>query len=292
MRTLLNRPTPFSVAVQHGHAGVVRVLLEASSDGLLDPPVNVNAKILGKQLPLSYAQRKDYSELARVLRDAGARDGKERERDEAEMLSLGHEGNTEGLEELLQSWLPGGGKSMGEIQDEEEIADDGMYSQGSPQAARVLTAAKRLCMMVDGSCVLWHAAAAGHTETIGLLLNVHSKLIDLGVGLNVNVSIADGSTALFVACERGFSDVVGVLLSCEDVDVNAFDDERTTPLNVACYDGRKEIVELLLARVDVDLTIKDAWGDTAQSTARKGRHKEVYAMVQKASQRQLARSLR
>ena len=292
MRTIVNRPTPFSVAVQHGHVDVVRELLEASSDGLLDPPINVNAKILGKQLPLRYAMRKDYSQLAVLLRATGARDGDERQRDEAEMLSLGHEGDTDGLGELLQAWFPGGEKVMGEIQDEEDIADDGMHSPGSPQAALILTAAKRLCTMVNGCRVLWHAAAAGHTETVELLLKVHRRLIDVGVAFNMNVAIADGSTALFVSCERGFADIVELLLGCDEVDVNACDDKRTTPLNVACYDGRKDIVKLLLATFDVDLTIKDAWGDTAQSTARKSGHKEVYAMVQKASQRQLARSLR
>ena len=292
MHTLVNRPTPFSVAVQHGHAGVVRELLEASKDGLLDTPINVNSKILGKQLPLRYAIAKGYSELARVLRDAGARDGKERQRDEAVILKLGCSGNTEELKELLQSWLPGGSKSMEELKDEEEIADDGMQSPSSPQAALASAAARRLCKMVDNCRVLWHAAAAGHAGIIELLLNVHKELIKFGFGINTNVRVADGSTALFVACERGFADVVETLLDCREVDVNAFDDSNTTPLNVACYDGRKDVVKLLLSIYEVDLTIKDDWGDTALSTARNGRFKEVYAMVQRASQVQLARSLR
>ena len=140
--------------------------------------------------------------------------------------------------------------------------------------------------------MLWHAAAAGHAGIIELLLNVHKELIKFGFGINTNVRVADGSTALFVACERGFADVVGMLLDCREVDVNAFDDSNTTPLNVACYDGRKDVVKLLLSIYEVDLTIKDDWGDTALSTARNGRFKEVYAMVQRASQVQLARSLR
>eukprot|EP00946_MAST-07B_sp_MAST-7B-sp1_P000963 g963.t1 len=292
MRTLVNRPTPFTVAVEHGHAGVVQELLEASEDGLLDMPINVNSKILGKQLPLQYAIAKGFSELARVLRNAGARDGKERQRDEVKMLKLGCSGNAEELKEIFQSWLPGGSKSMDELKDEEEMADDGMHSPSSPQAALASAAARRLCKMVDNCRVLWHAAAAGHAKIVELLLSIHKELMKFGFGINTNICVADGSTALFVACERGFIDVVETLLECSEVDVNACDDNNTTPLNVACYDGRKAIVKLLLSIYEVDLTIKDDWGDTALSTARNGRFKEVYAMVQRASQVQLARSLR
>lgn len=119
VKDLHNRSTPFSIAVQKGHAGIVSKLLNASNRGLLTPKINVNRKIMGKQLPLKVAMNNNHAKLVEVLRAAGARDGKERERDQKQMLTLGITGDVDALAILLQEWMPNGKKANGELQDEE-----------------------------------------------------------------------------------------------------------------------------------------------------------------------------
>eukprot|EP00952_Eustigmatos_sp_NYUAD-ZCMA_P012158 48928-Eustigmatos_ZCMA.PRE.1 len=65
-------------------------------------------------------------------------------------------------------------------------------------------------------------------------------------------TIKDGMTALYIAAERGFEDVIQVLLS-NRAHVNIPRDDGTTPLLVASSNGHAKIVARLLdAGADVN----------------------------------------
>ncbi|CCX33284.1 Similar to Putative ankyrin repeat protein RBE_0317; acc. no. Q1RJR6 [Pyronema omphalodes CBS 100304] len=65
------------------------------------------------------------------------------------------------------------------------------------------------------------------------------------------------------SCENSCEDVVKLLLSREDIEVNAKDNDGKTELKFACDNGREGAVELLLAREDVEVNAKDTFGTTA-----------------------------
>ena len=57
----------------------------------------------------------------------------------------------------------------------------------------------------------------------------------------------DGVTPLYIACLGGHIEVVGMLLTCDGIDVNkAKTDIGATPLFMACQNGRTEVVQMLL----------------------------------------------
>ena len=82
---------------------------------------------------------------------------------------------------------------------------------------------------------------------------------------------------LFVACQNGHTEMVGLLLACDGVDVNkAATDDGSTPLSRACQNGHTEVVGLLLAcdGVDVNKARTDD-GATPLHGAANGGHRSI-----------------
>ncbi len=70
--------------------------------------------------------------------------------------------------------------------------------------------------------------------------------------INVNQSKSNGSTPLYVACEKGFDNITSILLNAPNIDVNmSVLKDGWTPLTVACEKGKMSIVQSLLARDDI-----------------------------------------
>jgi ankyrin repeat protein len=86
------------------------------------------------------------------------------------------------------------------------------------------------------------AARNGHTEVASMLLK--QKTFDIN-----SKSGGYGKTALMWACENGCEDVVKLLLSREDIEVNAKDDDGRTALMFACDNGHEGVVKLLRSSV-------------------------------------------
>ena len=85
----------------------------------------------------------------------------------------------------------------------------------------------------------------GHCDKI-------ESLIKEGVDVNALISRTLGS-ALHVACEKGRSKVVTLLLTAPDIKVNLPDIEGKTPFHIACERGFPEIVKLLLDVPDINI---------------------------------------
>jgi ankyrin repeat protein len=72
--------------------------------------------------------------------------------------------------------------------------------------------------------------------------------------IDVNqATTGEGDTPLYIACRHGHAELVAMLLARDGVDVNqARTDDGNTPLCVACDEGRTDIVTMLLARDEID----------------------------------------
>ena len=68
----------------------------------------------------------------------------------------------------------------------------------------------------------------------------------LAANADVNQAPNDGATPLYIACDKGHTEVVTKLLAA-NADVNQADNDGATPLFIACHNGHTEIVATLLA---------------------------------------------
>lgn len=125
--------------------------------------------------------------------------------------------------------------------------------RGHAGCVSVIIACKIDCNVTikDGSelAPLHIAAQNGHTSVVSLLTTA--------TGINLNQQRKDGFTALALACQKGFTPMVKVLL-----DANASPSvsqlEYAAPLHIAVTFKRTEIVELLLlAKANANQEMKD-----------------------------------
>jgi ankyrin repeat protein len=107
---------------------------------------------------------------------------------------------------------------------------------------------------ITGASPLYFAASYHHTRIVELLLNKYKAIVDL--------STFDGSTPLHVACERGFADVVQLLISSQ-ANVNAKMNDGTTATMLACQNGHLSIVQMLISAGQCNLTLQRLDGVTA-----------------------------
>merc|ERR1711998_195704 len=69
----------------------------------------------------------------------------------------------------------------------------------------------------------------------------------LKAGVDVNCSDADGKTALHIAAEKGFADMIGRLTNAKKVKVGAaLVSTKDTPLHLACRGGHRECAVLIV----------------------------------------------
>ena len=81
--------------------------------------------------------------------------------------------------------------------------------------------------------------------------------------INVNIGDVNGFTPLFVACHNGHEAVVSMLLGHDDIQVNKRNSYMCTPLMTACFWKRLGLVRILLMRDDVDVNAHDKQKFTA-----------------------------
>lgn len=92
---------------------------------------------------------------------------------------------------------------------------------------------------------------------------------------NADQKNKNGITPLMYAARQGRPEVVELLLSRDDVDVNAKDLGDQTPLIYATMFGRRGVTELLLSRDGVDVNAKTLFGQTPLMWAARLGHQAV-----------------
>lgn len=94
---------------------------------------------------------------------------------------------------------------------------------------------------IIGWTPLHHAVDLEFSEVVELLVNSFSA--------DVNLRTRDSNqwTALHIASFWGHSELVVLLLQCENLNINALDSQRRTALHLAANCGHSDIVRLLLS---------------------------------------------
>ena len=78
-------------------------------------------------------------------------------------------------------------------------------------------------------------------------------------GINVNAVDEQGFAPLHYACQRGYRDIVKLLLE-KEADVNQISNGSVTPLHSAVGSGNKEVIKLLIdAGADINATDPSAF---------------------------------
>ncbi len=93
--------------------------------------------------------------------------------------------------------------------------------------------------------------------------------------VNINEDTNYDRTPLFLAADNGHSDVVKFLLSKDFIDVNFPDAEGLAPLHAAAQKGFLDIVKMLVAHT-AKTDLKDKTGKTAADYAQMQNHRDVY----------------
>lgn len=91
-------------------------------------------------------------------------------------------------------------------------------------------------------------------------INVVNVLIDYRA--NLNIQDINGNTALIIACEYGYTDIVYRLLS-KIPDINIQNNKGVNALMMACKSRNLQIIKRLLEFPNIDINAKDIHGDTA-----------------------------
>ena len=119
---------------------------------------------------------------------------------------------------------------------------------------------------------LMYACRRGQSATV-------AKLLEYGADVN-HYSQRD-SVALFEAIDNGSIEVVKLLLSHQELDVNAIHPRRynRTALMLAAVSGKIDILNALLDRPDIKVDCKDMEGNTALSLATIAGHPDIVASL-------------
>ena len=131
-------------------------------------------------------------------------------------------------------------------------------------------------LKMKGSAAPLHVAAYyNHIEIVRLLLDynyntsAHRPWGDEPAQPVIDVNNADGNrrTALMVASDKGYADVVAELLTAPGIDTQCEERGGWTPLIQACFKKRVKVIETLLASDKVDPNARNTCGWTALTKA-------------------------
>lgn len=138
---------------------------------------------------------------------------------------------------------------------------DGLHACAWFGLSSIIPALERINQNVDvreetyKQTPLMYACRAGHSEVV-------SQLLDMGA--SVKAISTRGRTPLFEAIEHRHDEVVDLLLSSRDIDLNLISEKiQDTALMLAVELGYSAIVELLLKRADLNVNEQDPNGQTA-----------------------------
>ena len=80
------------------------------------------------------------------------------------------------------------------------------------------------------------------------------KILLSNKNIDVNL-VSDGYPPLVIACSNGHLPIVKVLLENKNIQVYAKDEYNMTPTGVACGNGNTDVVKILLNYKDIDVNL-------------------------------------
>ncbi|TMW62826.1 hypothetical protein Poli38472_005444 [Pythium oligandrum] len=104
--------------------------------------------------------------------------------------------------------------------------------------------AQTTCSVVGGATALCVAAKNGNHKTVLRLLGAERSTRRSNTASARQ--LLQHTQALFLACERGYEDIVRDILNLTDAHANVLMDNSVTPLYLACQMGHERVVALLL----------------------------------------------
>jgi len=121
--------------------------------------------------------------------------------------------------------------------------------------------------------LMW-AIEKGDIEVIRLLIGAEN--------LNINATDDTGAPALVTAIQKGDPEIIQELINVPEINVNIQDQNGRTPLMYAIdqENPNPDIIELLLSRSDIDLDLADEEDVTALELARKKELTEIAQMIE------------
>ena len=117
-----------------------------------------------------------------------------------------------------------------------------------------------------GTTALTAAVYNGHLEVVKLLLTARNS--------NINVRQHDGATALFIAAQNNFPEIVELLVR-SGANVNLVLDDGTSPLCAAAFKGSTEVVKRLFQAQDIQVDHTTCKQVTALAYATQQGHQDI-----------------
>ena len=99
---------------------------------------------------------------------------------------------------------------------------------------------------------------------------------------DVNGTLSRGLTPIHQATRNGHGDVVRILLNARNTDVNTMDSDGWTALHVAAYEGHDKVVQTLLKTKNIDVNAVKKDGKTSLHFAAYQGHKNIVQTLLKA----------
>lgn len=139
----------------------------------------------------------------------------------------------------------------------------------------------------DGGCLeegdkekmtMLHHAVVGHQNKICTMLLEADSTATGTSPIPVDAGDSSGWTALHYAADKGFDDLVVLLIEEGGAAANSKDEMKRTPLHLAANAGRVEAVKALLSR-GAAKGLKTVVGWTALKYAEEGGHTEIAALL-------------
>ncbi|KAI8667568.1 HET domain-containing protein [Fusarium sp. Ph1] len=226
--------SPLWYAVQHGHVAVVRMLLECGQLSDLNPRHLWAPK--SRLTPLSYALKNGFSEISELLARAN------------------------GIDAHVDLWEHGSTILGLAIRNRYEgIALRLLTKYGIGRSSRNTNLGGELLVV---------AASIGRTKLVESLLVMHGVDPNATYPYNRQEEFG-GLTPLMAAAKKGHGVVVKLLLSTEAIRPDA------SALSLAAQNGFRDIVDMLVADGRVEADHQDAKGRIPLSLAAEGAHEDV-----------------
>eukprot|EP01084_Bolivina_argentea_P010840 20221_1 len=98
---------------------------------------------------------------------------------------------------------------------------------------------------------LWQATANGHMEVV--------RTLTAQTSIDIDCATQWGTTALWIACHRGYDEIAEILLN-HKADINKASNSGVTPLYIAVFNKHINVIKLLLKHnADVNISKNNGW---------------------------------